>query len=284
MKHAEGLSAATLRRALYRNALRVLFLTCLVLLAAPLALGQDSDDLDVYKFRTTASWWYSNPSGHFDGQNHEGEFDLSRDFHFGSYSTFTGTLDWRFKRKHHLLFSTSPVSYSNRATLLRTITFQGDTYNVGTQATSDIKSLSFAPGYQWDFIRRNRGYLALATQFYLLDTKATLTGTVVVNGQAATKSTSGSFLAPLPVIGLHGRWYPLTSDRLSVEGYFNGMYFFGYGDFYSARGIAGVGFAHHWKAIAGYQMGTRLSIHGTSSNIGIRLTQKGPVVGVEGSW
>ena len=230
---------------------RSLLLLCLYLSAIFPAYAQ-GEDLDAFKQRFTGSWWYSQPSGHFDGQNHEGQFDLSKDFHFGSYSTFTGTYDWRFKRKHHLLFGISPVSYSNRATLLRTIMFQGETYNVGTQVTSDLKSLSFAPGYQWDFIRRNHGSLSLATQFYMLDTKATLTGTVVVNGQTATRTASGSFFAPLPVIGLHGRWYPLTSDRLNVEGYINGMYFFGYGDFYSARGIAGFGITHHWKVIAGY--------------------------------
>ena len=98
------------------------------------------------------------------------------------------------------------------------------------------------------------------------------------------RSSSGSFLAPLPVVGPHVRWYPVDSERLSLEGYVNGMYFFGYGDFYSARGLAGIGLSHHWKGIAGYQMGTRLSIHGGSNNIGIRLTQKGPVVGLEGSW
>src|SRR6516165_1193275 len=147
---------------------------------------ENHGDLDAYKFRTTLSWWYSQPSGHFSGKNNTGEFDLARDFHFGDYSTFTGTLDWRFKRKHHLLFSASPVSYSNSTTLVRTITFQGQTYNVGTRATSDINSFSFAPGYQWDFIRRNRGYLALATQFYLLKTDASLTGTAVVNGQSGT--------------------------------------------------------------------------------------------------
>jgi hypothetical protein len=262
---------------------RSLFLLCLYLSAILPAYAQ-GEDLDVYKRRFTGSWWYSQPSGYFDGQNNEGQFDLSRDFGFGSYSTFTGTVDWRFKRRHHLLLGMSPVSYSKSTTLLRTIDFQGQTYNVGTKAESDIRSLSFSPGYQWDFIRRNRGFVALLAQIYLLDTKATLTGTVFVNGQTASASSSGSFFAPLPVIGLRARGYPLDSERLSLDGYFNGMYFFGYGDFYSARGLAGIGITHHWKAIAGYQMGTRLSIHGGSNNIGIRLTQKGPVVGIEGSW
>lgn len=253
-------------------------------LSTPLLVHAQGEDLDQYKYRFSGSWWYSKPSGYFQGQNHTGEFDLNRDFHFGSYSTFTGTLDWRFKRKHHFLFSTSPVKYSKSTTLLRTITFQDETYDVGTRATSDIRSFSFAPGYQWDFIRRNRGYVSFETLFQMLDTKATLTGTVLVNGQTATRSSSGSFFAPLPVIGLHTRGYPLHSERLSLDGFFNGMYFFGYGDFYSARGVVGMGLSRRWKAIAGYQMGTRLSVHGGSDKIGIRLTQKGPVVGIEGTW
>jgi hypothetical protein len=266
---------------------KILFLICLCVAALQQVHAQveaQGEDLDQYKRRFTGSWWYSQPGGYFDGQNHEGQFDLSKDFHFGSYSTFTGTFDWHFKRKHHLIVGMSPVSYSNTVTITRTVMFQGETYNAGTQATSDVRSLAFAPGYQWDFIRRNRGYVALETVFQMLDTKASVTGTVVVNGQNATRTAEGSFFAPLPVIGMHARGYPLHSDRLSLDGYFNGMYFFGYGDFYSARGVAGIGLSRHWKAIAGYQMGTRLSIHGGNDNIGIRLTQKGAVVGIEGTW
>jgi hypothetical protein len=264
-----------------RSALLLLCLYAPTVLPVHAQTDTQGEDLDQYKWRTTLSWWYSNPSGYFDGANHSGEFDLSKDFHFGSYSTFTGTFDWHFKRKHHLLFSASPVSYSNSATLARTIMFQGETYNVGTQASSDIRSFSFAPGYQWDFIRRNRGYVGLETQLNLLDSTATVTGTVVVNDQNATRTASGSFFAPLPVIGIHARGYPMQSGRLAVEGLVNGMYFFGYGDFYSARGFASVGITRRFRAIAGYQLGTRLSIHGGSDNIGTRLTQKGAVVGLE---
>lgn len=262
---------------------RSIFLICLYF-AVQLPGFAQSEDLDQYKWRFTGYWWFSQPSGHFSGQNNSGEFDLSSDFHFGSYSTFTGTIDWRFKRKHHVLFGISPVSYSKTETIQRTIAFQGTTYNVGTSVSSDIHSLSLVPGYEWDFFRRNHGYVALATQFYLLNTDAKLSGVAVVNGQAATRSASGSFFAPLPTIGPRARWYPLNSDRLALEGFVQGMYFFGYGDFYSARGQVDIGLSRHWKATAGYQMGTRLSIHGGSNNIGIRLTQKGPAVGIEGSW
>jgi hypothetical protein len=258
-------------------------LACLFLLVAPLARAGE-EDLDNYRWRVTAFWWFSQPSGYYKDTSGN-TFDLQRDFGFPYYSTFSGTLDWKFKRKHHLIFGVSPIESSHAASLTRTITFQGNTYNVGTLVTADIHSFSFAPGYQWDFIRRDHGYLGILAQINLLDSTASLTGTVTVNGQSVTRTASGSRLAPLPILGLHGRWYPMhDSNRLALEGQFQGMYFFGYGDFYSAKATAGYRVVSSLRLTAGYQLGTRLSIHGSSDEIGIRLTQKGAVVGIEGSW
>ena len=257
----------------------------LVLSTVPLVYGQEGVDRDQYKWRVAAFWWFSQPSGFVRGSTDEAAIDLHRDFGFGSYSTFTGTADWRFKRKHHLLFAASPFESSRSDTLRRTITFRGDTYDVGTRVAVDIRSFSFAPGYQWDFIRRNWGYVALATQINLLSTESSITGQVAVNDQTATRKSSGSVFAPLPVLGPRARWYPIpSSNRLALDGVGQGMYFFGYGDFYSAKGTVGVGLTHSLKLTAGYQLGTRLSIHGGSNQIGLRLTQKGPVAGLEGSW
>ena len=92
-------------------------------------------------------------------------------------------------------------------------------------------------------------------------------------------------IAPLPVIGPHTRWYLLhDSNRLALDAFIQGMYFFGYGDFWSSQGSVDVGLTHHLRVAAGYQLGTRLSIHGGSDQVGIRLTQQGPVAGIEGTW
>jgi hypothetical protein len=80
------------------------------------------------------------------------------------------------------------VTSSRRTTLSRTIEFQGVRYNVGTSVAAEIKSLSIAPGYQYDIIRRNRISLSIATQVYPLDTSADLSGTVTVNGQSEIRS------------------------------------------------------------------------------------------------
>ena len=72
-----------------------------------MARAAEGEDLDVYKIRAIAVRWFSQPTGSFTGKA-SGTFDLSRGFGFGVYSTFSGTADWRFKRKHHLIFVISP--------------------------------------------------------------------------------------------------------------------------------------------------------------------------------
>ena len=126
--------------------------------------------------------------------------------------------------------------------------------------------------------------VSFATQVYLMSTSADLTGTATVNGQSQSKTASGSIFAPLPVLGPRVRWYPLHSGRLAVDGGFQGMSFFGYGYFMSARGTGEVALSRHWRLSLGYQMGTRLKINDDTNRIGVRLTQKGPIVGFEVSW
>ena len=258
---------------------------CLFSMPVLSAQAKETSDLDAYKFRVTGLWWYSHPSGSIRASSDQVAFDLNKDFRFGSYSTFSGILDWHFKRKHHLTFNASPIYSSATSILSRDITFQGVTYHLGATVTSNLNSLAFAPGYQWDFIRRRQGYLALVTAINLLDTSASLTGIGTVNNVSAIRTASTSLFAPLPVLGTAGRWYPVRdSSRFSLDGGLQGMYFFGYGDFLYTRGTAQLQLHRNLNLKAGYQMGTRLSVHGTNDHIGLRLTQKGPIVGLEGSW
>jgi len=274
-----------------RSARKLIAVFCLLIafvassLVHARAQGGDREDLDAYKWRVTGMWWYSHPGGSVHVAADKVAFDLDKDFRFGSYSTFSGVLDWHFKRKHHFTFNTSPVYSSSSATLTRDITFQGVTYHLGTTVSSEFDSLAFAPGYQWDFIRRRQGYLALVAALNLLDSTAKLSGTGSLNGVSATRTASGSVLAPLPILGAKTRWYPIhDSSRFSVDGSFSGMYFFGYGNFVYTQGSAQLALHRNLNLKAGYQLGTRLSVHGTEDHIGLRLTQKGPVVGVEWSW
>jgi hypothetical protein len=62
------------------------------------------------------------------------------------------------------------------------------------------------------------------------------------------------------------------------------MSFFGYGNFVAARGSVNVGLTQHLKFQAGYQLGSRLSVHGTNDQIAVEITQKGPTAGLEYSF
>jgi hypothetical protein len=62
------------------------------------------------------------------------------------------------------------------------------------------------------------------------------------------------------------------------------MSFFGYGNFVSGGAILRVPISTHSDVRAGYLMGSCLKISGSTDNIAIRLTQKGPVFGIEYHW
>ena len=65
-----------------------------------------------------------------------------------------------------------------------------------------------------------------------------------------------------------------------------GMYLFGYGNFVSTADNIGVTVNKHLSLNAGYQLGSRLTVNNDSKadRLGLRLTQKGPIVGVEASF
>jgi hypothetical protein len=245
------------------------------------AYSQEVGDLDNYRWRVEGSFWFTHPYGHFGAQGTDNYFDVNRDFGLSNYSTFTASIDWRFRRKHHLLFGANPSDSSRTVTIQREIEFEGEIYPVDARVNVDIRSLIFIPGYQYDILRRDHGFLGVEVDCNLISTDGSLSA--VVNGQEARGKKS--FFAPLPTVGPTFRLYPLhSSDRLAFDGSVRGMYFFGYGDYLTARGAVSIGLANHLKFRAGYELGSRLSIHGTSDEIAIRLTHRGPTAGIEYSW
>jgi hypothetical protein len=242
------------------------------------------DDWDSYKVKITGDWFYSKPSGTFQSANGTGTIDLTKDFGFSSYSTFAGKLDWKFTRKNHFYFVAIPLDSSRQTALTRTIMFQDQTFVAGLATQSEVRTNLYAPGYQYDIIRRKRGHLGIAAQLDLFDTHVSITAIGQVTGnrvQQGTVSASGSLLAPIPVFGPEFRVY--FTPRVYLQGNVYGMYLFGYGNFISSAGGLGVRLAKHLGVNAGYQLGSRLTVNNNSSSdrIGLRLTQKGAIAGFE---
>src|SRR5580704_1230127 len=263
-----------------------LLLLGVVALAFVLTVPARAQDFDAYKVRLSGFWAYSTPSGSLQGSSDSGTINLQQDLGFNSYSTFVGKFDWKFTRKNHLYFVATPFNSSRQTVLDRTIDFQGQTFVAGATIQSNLKANLYAPGYQYDIIRRKRGHLGIGVQVDLFDTSAKISAAAQnVNG-GQPETATGSLLAPIPVAGPEFRLYLTNSPKLFVEGNVYGMYFGGYGNFVSTADTIGWILTKHLSLNAGYQLGSRLVVSNNagSDRIGLRLTQKGALAGAEFSF
>jgi hypothetical protein len=248
---------------------------------APGLFGQDKDyDPEAYKLRLDGQFWYANPTATISGSSAQAPISFDKTFGFTDYSTFTADVDWHFTKRQHLYLAISPNQTSRTTILQQTITFRDKTFLAGSSTTGELRNYAFAPGYRFDFIHRSSGHLGLLLQINLMDIKATITGTLLQPGQVTVGTATGSIFVPLPVGGPDVRYYFLQK-RLFVDGNVKGMYFFGYGNFVSTAGKVGFNFGRHVSAVGGYTLGSHLAIHGTSSRLDVRQTQKGPTAGLE---
>lgn len=254
------------------------------LAAVTFARADDSDPED-YKFKFNAQWWIARPTGSIQGDT--GPIDFQQDFHFGSYNTFYGFLEWKPRRKHHILCYIAPNRSSSDHVLGREIEFHGQTFFLNEKVHAELQTFLFSPGYEYDILSRQRGHLGIDFLVNLFDWTASISthgGVVLPDGTLTTaRSASKSTLLPLPTGGPTFRYYLLPS-RLYADGAISGMYFFGYGNFISANGFLGYSITRHISVRGGYLLGSRAEIHGSADRLGIRLTQKGAVVGIEGKW
>jgi hypothetical protein len=249
--------------------------------------AQQSEEFDNYKIKFSTSWFYSNPTGYIRAESDTVPVDLSKDLNFGSYSTFAGKVDWKFTHKNHFYVVILPLWSSRTTTLSHDIVWDGNPIHAGAAVKSYLHAFELAPGYQYDIIRRRRGHFGLAVQFDLFNTTAKISAAAQVTSDGthqAAVSASKSLLAPIPVAGPEFRLYLTKSPRVFMDGNVYGMYFFGYGNFVSSAGDIGVTLTKHITANAGYALGTRFDVKGTSDRIGLNLTQKGPLVGLQFSF
>jgi hypothetical protein len=275
-------SSETLFRKYRRLLLRgVTAMTIYGAFLGPNLYGQEkASNPEAYKIKVGGQFWYATPTATLAGSSSQVPIDFDKTLGFETYSTFNGGVDWHFKNKHHLFFIVSPNQTSRTVVLNRTINFENSTFEAGSSVSSKLRSYSYAPGYRYDLIHRRSGHLGILAQINLLDIKATITGVAIQSSGQSSTSASGSVFAPMPIFGPDGRVY-LANNHLFIDGNLKGMYFFGYGNFISTAGTVGVTLGPHVDVIGGYQMGSKLTVNGTTDRLSVRLTQRGPTVGLE---
>jgi hypothetical protein len=260
----------------------------LLFLAASIvhSTAQENEDLDSYSVRFDGYWFYSQPSGSFHGTGSQGRLDLQSDINFNTYSTGAGKVDWKFTRKNHLFVRFLPVNQTKQVVLSRTVFFQGQTFGAGLAANGRLQSDVIAPGYQYDIIRRRRGHFGVIAQLDLFYVRGSISAAAqTLNGTTfAGQRASSTLRAPLPVAGPDVRYYLTNSRRLFIDANVLGMYFFGYGNFISSTGTLGFALNKYLNVQGGYSLGSRFDIKSTSDRIGLTLSQRGAIAGIEVSF
>lgn len=110
--------------------------------------------------------------------------------------------------KHKFKIQYSPLTYQASTTLTREFVFNGLRYRVGVPVETSLEWKTWRLGYEYDFIRRDRGYAG-----FMLDVRA-------VDSRLQLDSPLGLEYAraqlPVPAIGFSGRGYPV--NFLSITG------------------------------------------------------------------
>jgi hypothetical protein len=242
-------------------------------------------------FTTSFFFLYAHPAGSLAETSGDHDFSLDKSLGFDDYPMGSGLVDWRFKKRQHLLFYFSPNQVSRSAALSKTVVFQGESFAAGTGVNTQLRTLSFAPGYEYDVVRNERGHLGAVAQLNILDIKGSIQASVHASENAGntapTGLATGSLLTFLPLLGPDGRFYLIRgSDRLFIDGNLKGMYFFGYGNFLSAASTVGVKVSSHLNLQLGYTLASRVVIDGDiqHNQLSVHLTQRGPLGGLAYSW
>jgi hypothetical protein len=112
--------------------------------------------------------------------------------------------------KHKFRFEYTPIGYDAESTLSRTITFNGQRFDVSIPVETELKWRAYRFGYEWDFVYRDRGFVGLLLDLKYTDIEATLSNAIV--GSEFVRAR-----APIPAIGVIGRGYLVPNISVTSE-------------------------------------------------------------------
>jgi hypothetical protein len=129
-----------------------------------------------------------------------------------------GLLDKRFgdlrlvlrpAEKHKFRMQFTPLHWEQASTLSRDVVFNGQRYSVSLPIESTIDWKAYRFGYEYDFIRRDRGFGGAIIEAKYTDITAKLVNSLVTEFAQAK--------APIPAIGGIARVYPVPNVGVTFE-------------------------------------------------------------------
>lgn len=199
--------------------------------------------------------------------------DWEKTFGGGSLTRFRVGAQWRFAERHKFEAMWFSSSRSRSTRLDREIEWGGEVYPIDAEVKGTIDYDLYLLDYEYSFLRRDTYEIAATLGAYYASWTATLDGRVDdPNGGTGDirRKASADLSAPLPVIGLHGRWvfpHDLSLDlfgqwfQLSVNEYSGYLQDYQAKLTWQPRKWVGLGVGYDWFSANGDVDET--SFHGT---------------------
>jgi hypothetical protein len=135
--------------------------------------------------------------------------DLKKDLGLTDQRFRALQLTLRPAQAHKFRFQYIPISYSQAATLQRTVKFNGQNYTIGLPVNSSLDWKAYRFGYEFDFVSKNRGFAGFIMEAKYTDVQVSLASSFRTDFAHAS--------APIPSLGGIGRVYVVPNISITAE-------------------------------------------------------------------
>jgi hypothetical protein len=190
----------------------------LILLAPVAVAAQEGPPAERYGLRAEYREWRPK-LGQSQVQNGTGSgpgtlLDVQDDLGVEDERTFEVRATLQFKRGHKIRGSYTKLDFDGDVIAGRQFTFDDSIYRLNSRVVTSIKGGYYSAEYEWDLVKRERGFLGVTIGAKVFDVDAVLVAPV--QGLRETDTLR----LPIPVIGIAGRTY---YGRMSVQGEISGL-------------------------------------------------------------
>ena len=235
--------------------------------------AQTGEGPENFHFEVTGSAWILNTGGKI--QANGSPIDLVNDLGAQQQQpTFYGQLVFKPARKHRIVLEGTPFDIHGNNTIVRSISYRGQTFNISEAVQSSATLTYFFGGYQYDVLSGPMGHLGFSAG------AAYLSATGSIQALQTATVASKSEVIGLPLAGAEFRIFPLRGHRIfEVDGGMRGMGFGSYGHYVEANGNAGIGVGP-LTFQAGYRA-VNVDLHQSSNGgSGLSARLQGPIFSV----
>jgi len=137
------------------------------------------------------------------------DINIKNDLGIKDENFFSGRLILQITKRNKIRFSYLPIRYEGEKSVTQSVSFGGTTYTAGTTVKTELKADIYDLTYELDALKWDVGFIGIIVGVKYFDLYGKL--------EAAGVSEEGKGQAPIPVIGLAGRIYPIKYINLSGE-------------------------------------------------------------------